>query len=258
MFSLTINVQVTQAETGQSLLEVAQGMGIKIPTLCYHPGLRPYGSCRLCLVEMVKGPRVGLVASCSFPATEGMEVLTHSEHVMKVRRLVMEMTWAMAPDSEVLKEMAHEMGLQSLSLEPSEKKDGCVLCGRCVRACQLLGNSSISFIHKGSLREVSTPFQKASDDCMGCMACAYVCPTGSIEIEEQDEARFMANWETTLPLKRCLLCGRPLGPQRQWEKVRELTQPSIEALDCCPKCRRKASGLNILTGKKEVTSCKKE
>ena len=74
MITLTIDGQEVQVEEGTSLLEAAEGAGIKIPTLCYHKALSPYGACRLCLVEITQNGRKMVQASCLYKAEEGMEV----------------------------------------------------------------------------------------------------------------------------------------------------------------------------------------
>ena len=86
MITLTIDGQEVQVEEGTSLLEAAESIGIKIPTLCHHKALTPYGSCRLCLVEITQNGRKTIQTSCLYKATEGMVVETHSERVIRDRR----------------------------------------------------------------------------------------------------------------------------------------------------------------------------
>ena len=78
MITLTIDGQTIQTEEGQTILEVARKNGIKIPTLCSHPALEPYGACRLCLVEVVRRGGSSLQTACTHPAWDGLEVKTRS------------------------------------------------------------------------------------------------------------------------------------------------------------------------------------
>ena len=85
MVRLIIDSQSVEAEESWTVLEAAQYYGIDIPTLCYHEGLSPTSSCRLCVVEVIRGGRSRLTASCSMPVQEGIEVRTNSERVRKAR-----------------------------------------------------------------------------------------------------------------------------------------------------------------------------
>jgi bidirectional [NiFe] hydrogenase diaphorase subunit len=188
MFNLTINDKKLQVEEGVTILEAAIEAGVKIPTLCYNKELKPYGACRICLVEIVGGGRPGLQASCVYKVTEGLAIKTDTERVNKTRKIIFELLLARCPDSEKLKQMAQEYGVT----EPRIRRkvtDGCILCGLCVRVCaEITERNAISFSDRGSRRYVKTPFDKVSETCIGCGACAYVCPTGVIKIEEAVQA----------------------------------------------------------------------
>ena len=93
LIKLTIDGQEVQACSGDSVLEVAGQMGIEIPALCYHPVLGGAGACRVCMVEIVAWGRRRMVASCVYPAREGLEVYTKSEKVLGARRVVISMSW---------------------------------------------------------------------------------------------------------------------------------------------------------------------
>ena len=97
MITLTIDEQKVEVKEGTSLLEAAEGIGIKIPTLCYHKALSPYGACRLCLVEITQNGRKMIQASCLYKAEEGIVVETHSERVIKDRKIMIELLLADAP-----------------------------------------------------------------------------------------------------------------------------------------------------------------
>ena len=186
MINFTINDKKLQVEEGKTILEVALAEGIKIPTLCYHKELTPYGSCRLCLVEVVGGGRPGLEAACIYKITDGLEVKTDTERVKKVRKIVFELLMARCPDAEKIKKLAAEYGVNGTRIE-LEQKENCILCGLCVRVCaEISQRHAQSFSGRGVTRTVQTPYDKVSDKCIGCGACAYLCPVEALKIEEAD------------------------------------------------------------------------
>ncbi len=184
MIKFTINDKELLVEEGKTVLEVALAEGIKIPTLCYHKELTPYGSCRLCIVEIVAGARVGLQTACLYKVTEGLVVKTDTERVKKTRKIIIELLLARSPNSEKVKMVAQEYGITQTRISLKKKQD-CILCGLCVRVCtEVVERNAISFVDRGTKRKVQTPFNKISDTCIGCGACAYLCPTETIKIEE--------------------------------------------------------------------------
>jgi bidirectional [NiFe] hydrogenase diaphorase subunit len=186
MLNFTINDIELEVEEGKTILEVAREQEIPIPTLCYHKDLTPYGACRLCLVEIVGGGRPGLEASCVFKVSEGLKVKTDTERVKRSRKIILELMLARCPDAERIKKLASDYGVTEtrITLEP---KENCILCGLCVRACsEVSQRHAQSFSGRGATRKVQTPFNKQSDKCIGCGACAYLCPVQSLSIEEAD------------------------------------------------------------------------
>jgi heterodisulfide reductase subunit A len=89
---------MVQVDNGTPVLQAARKAGIAIPTLCYHEALQPYGSCRLCMVEIVQNKQRRLVTSCNFPADTGMEVFTDTDRVRQVRRNIVELLLARCPE----------------------------------------------------------------------------------------------------------------------------------------------------------------
>ena len=87
MINLTINDRQVEVKEGTTVLEAARQMGINIPTLCFYEGVKPYGGCRLCLVEVTLGNRTQLTAACTYPAAEGLKVLTDTEEVLEGRQI---------------------------------------------------------------------------------------------------------------------------------------------------------------------------
>ncbi len=206
MIQLTIDDRPIQVPRGYTLLQAAREHGIWIPTLCYHEAMLPYGACRLCLVEL-PGPRGGkLVPSCTYPCEAGLIVHTHTELVLGARRAVVELLLATAGHLPAVRALADELGVAApyVSLEP----DDCILCGLCVRACrELVGVGAISLINRGMARQVGTPFQISSADCIECATCALVCPTGAIHIEHiAHPIRTSHTWPSAFARRACRLC----------------------------------------------------
>jgi bidirectional [NiFe] hydrogenase diaphorase subunit len=182
MVTLTIDGKFVRTESRTSLLEAAKTLGIAIPTLCYHEALKPYGACRLCVVEIEKHGRSKLVTSCNYPAEDGLVVFTSNERVMRTRRMLMELLLARCPDVQTIRRLAETMGVRA-SRFGHQAKERCILCGLCVRVCEeIVGVSAIGFADRGTSRQVSTPLGLASDVCIGCGSCTYICPTGCIEM----------------------------------------------------------------------------
>ncbi|MGQ9629268.1 MAG: 2Fe-2S iron-sulfur cluster-binding protein [bacterium] len=245
MVNIIIDGKEVQVEKGTMVLEAAKGAGIDIPTLCYHEALSPYGACRLCVVEVTRGNRTRMTTSCNYPALRDGEVIsTNSEKVVKTRRMIMELILARCPNSQVIRDMARKLGVAETRFKAEGEGDNCILCGLCVRACQeAIGVSAISFVNRGTARMVSTPFHIQSEVCTGCGACAAVCPTGVIKIEDSpDGVRTLQYWHTKVPLKRCEVCGDFFSPAPQLEGLMRKV-PSVEdAMKICPPCRRKTFG----------------
>ena len=180
MVTLTINGVKVQAEEGTALLEVAKFYGIDIPTLCYNDELTAYGACRLCTVEVDDGRKTRLVASCLYPVKEGIRVKTHSERVIKGRKMILELLIAKCPNSKTLQDLASQMGLEQVRFK-MENED-CILCGLCVRMCaEQMGSGAIGFVGRGQKREIVTPFRMASEICRNCGACMYICPAVNLQ-----------------------------------------------------------------------------
>ncbi len=236
------------AKKGESLLKVARRNGIDIPALCYEESLEAYGACRLCIVDVKEGAKKGITTSCTLKCNDGLSVETNTKEINTHRRILFELYLAQAPESERIKELAARYGVFKIRFKKKERKDdplnnSCVLCGLCVRVCNdIMKAGVINFIGRGYQSHINTAYLESSDICTGCMACAEVCPTKAIKIEDSGQIRIMASWSnTSVELKRCSVCGKYFAPEALNDKVNTLFyyRDKNEVLkDMCPECRR--------------------
>jgi predicted molibdopterin-dependent oxidoreductase YjgC len=201
---LYINDQEVEAESNQTIMDVADRSGVVIPRLCHHPSLKPSGSCRLCAVE-IEGQR-GLPAACSTPVVDGMRVWTGTPKVLDFRREMLRLILQDHPRECLgcprngtceLQRLVETVGIDFpypppvLKRPPAEtvgtcfERDMslCVRCGRCVRVChEVRGARVIVFREKGGRQEVATPLGRSlvESGCQLCGACVDVCPVGAL------------------------------------------------------------------------------
>jgi len=186
MVLVTIDSKEYEAAPDETVLEVCKKNNIFIPTLCHHPSITPYSSCRLCIVEVIQKGWTKLTASCSLPVKESMIIATNSPRVQSGRKILMELYLARCPTSEQIKELASKLGVQKTRFKTYTDPDNkCILCGLCVRVCdEVMKVKALGFAHRGAKREIAVPFQEFSHVCMTCGACAFVCPTQCINLSK--------------------------------------------------------------------------
>ena len=208
---MTIDGRTVEFTDEPNVLAVIRKADIDIPTLCYHSELSVYGACRLCTVENERGKTF---ASCSEPPRDGMIVYTNTPHLMKYRKLILELllaahcrdcTTCIKSGECQLQSLAHRMGVGNIRFEntkeqypldfssPSIVRDPnkCILCGDCVRMCDNVQSvNAIDFAYRGTRALVTPAFNKkiAETDCVNCGQCRVVCPTGAISIHTNTDA----------------------------------------------------------------------
>jgi heterodisulfide reductase subunit A len=172
------------------LLQAAEKAGVKIPTLCHHPLVEAYGVCRICTVEVHLRNRVRMVTACNYPVSNGIEVFTRSERVLRSRRMILEWMLARCGNVPVINALAEEYGATGRF---GRGDDDCILCGLCVKVCSdVVGAHVLGFFDRGPHRTVSTAYDRTSEQCIACGACASVCPTGAIKIKDDQEGIYAA------------------------------------------------------------------
>ncbi len=204
--TLTLDGQSVAFTPGETLYDIATRQGTFVPTLCYDPRLKPFGACRLCVVDLkgVKNP----VAACTTQATAGMEVTTGSARVEALRKTLLEMVVSENRELDVspLRSMASQEltvlvdryeartgrfeGAHSGHSRLDDKNpfllrdyDLCISCYRCVRVCaEQEGDYAISVMNRGFHTQITTEFNGALRDssCTFCGQCVQTCPTGAL------------------------------------------------------------------------------
>ncbi len=204
------NKTVTFTGEEKNLLEVIRNAGIEIPTFCYHSELSVYGACRMCMVEDEKG---NLFTSCSTPPKENMDIKTHTERLVKMRKMIMELLLANNHQECTtcgksgncrLQKLAEDMGIKNIRFKPRKPKEEldrsslsimrdpnkCILCGDCVRVCsEVQGVGVLGFTNRGPDIGVSPAFNLpiAELDCINCGQCVSVCPTGALQVKDDTD-----------------------------------------------------------------------
>jgi bidirectional [NiFe] hydrogenase diaphorase subunit len=177
---LNIDGKDVEATEGMTVLEAAQSVGISIPTLCHHEKLEPYGACRLCSVEAETRGNTRLVASCLYPVEQKLIVRTRSEKVDKVRKMILQLLLAHAPNSRDLQRLGEEYGAEKFLFE--KEPSFCINCGLCVRYCtEVKQMNGVGFVNRGTTREISFVPAIVVKECGNCKECFPLCPTEALQ-----------------------------------------------------------------------------
>jgi predicted molibdopterin-dependent oxidoreductase YjgC len=224
MVSLKIDGREVSVLEGTTILNAAQGIGIDIPTLCYHKRLPPIGSCNICVVE-IRGQDTP-VTSCNTPVEEGMEVTTESEalHAQRVLNLK-KILKHHALDCPIcdkagecdLQNLVYRFGITEVPFEPrKEKRDDsystslirywperCIMCQRCVTACREI--KGIGAIEASGEDEDAQIVVANAEICRSCGECLMVCPTGALT---ENLSRYKGRpWLEKRVMTTCPYCG---------------------------------------------------
>ena len=177
---LQIDEKKIKAREGMTILEAAQNAEIFIPTLCQHEKLDSFGACRICTVEIENRGRTHLVAACLYPVEENLVVRTRSERVDQIRKMLLELMLAHAPDAQALQDLAQTYGANQARFE--KEPSFCILCGLCVRYCaEVKKKNAIAFVDRGVRREIGFIPEIASKECWSCKECFPLCPTSYLQ-----------------------------------------------------------------------------
>jgi len=177
---LQIDGKEVSATEGMTLLEAARNAGISIPTLCHHEKLEPYGGCRLCTVEVESRGWTKLVVACIYPVENNLIVRTRSGKVDRIRKMILELLLAHAPDAIALQDLAKEYGADKDRFE--KEASFCIHCGLCVRYCaEVKKKNAVGFVDRGTRREISFIPEIAMKECWNCKECFPLCPTEALQ-----------------------------------------------------------------------------
>ncbi|MEW6366105.1 MAG: 2Fe-2S iron-sulfur cluster-binding protein [Acidobacteriota bacterium] len=177
---LRIDGKDVRASEGMTVLDAARGAHISIPTLCQHERLEPYGGCRICIVEAEARGQNKLVASCVHPVEADLNVRTRSDRVDRIRKTVLELLLARAPDSPQLVDLAAQYGADRDRFE--KDPSFCIHCGLCVRYCNEIKKlNAVGFVDRGIRKEISFIPEIASKECNNCKECFPLCPTSYLQ-----------------------------------------------------------------------------
>ncbi len=227
MVNLTIDGQLFSVDNDKTILDVCRENNIDIPTLCHDESLKPFGGCRLCVVE-VEGRR-NLMASCSVKVEEGMVIKTRTDKVINARKTVLDLMISNHPMDCLTCDKVGDCGLQNYCYEydviathKGERKQypiealnpvmirdqsKCILCGKCVRVCEEVQvTHAIDFMGRGFNSKIGAGFDMPLDDknCRLCGQCISMCPTGAILNKDLVGYR---PWEIKKVKTTCPFCG---------------------------------------------------
>lgn len=205
MINCKINGIAVSVPKGTTVLSAARQAGVEIPTLCFMKDKNEIGACRICVVEVNEGRGFRMVTACVYPVSEGMEILTNSEKIQKARKTTLELILSthdkkclscVRSTNCELQKLCRDYGVEESSFEgfkPHYELDTsaahlvrdnnkCILCRRCVAACQEQYVAVIGANDRGIDTNIGSAFNLKLNDtsCISCGQCTAVCPTGAL------------------------------------------------------------------------------
>ena len=209
MVNIKINGMPLSVPAGSTILEAARYAGINIPTLCWMKDLNEIGACRICVVEVVRAKT--LVTACVYPVNEGMEIYTNSPRVMKARKMTLELMLSthdkkclscVRSENCELQKLCRDYGVEDVDAFEGENPQSpldettlhmvrdnnkCILCRRCVAACEDQFVGVIGPNGRGFDTHIGCAFEKDLGDvaCVSCGQCIVNCPTGALREKDQ-------------------------------------------------------------------------
>ncbi|MDD2600489.1 MAG: [Fe-Fe] hydrogenase large subunit C-terminal domain-containing protein, partial [Kiritimatiellae bacterium] len=215
MIHIEINNIPVEVPAGTTILQAAKAVQIKIPTLCYHPDLKPWAACGICVVRTEGSPK--LLRACCTAVAPGMKIKTHDSDIVRVRRTVLELMLANHPNDCLqcprngnceLQAIAADFGIRENPFPPDVppipvdkstpaivlNPEKCIKCGRCVLVCQDMQNVwALEFIGRGENTRIAPAADVSLNDspCIKCGQCSAHCPVGAIY--EHDHTRLVWN-----------------------------------------------------------------
>jgi bidirectional [NiFe] hydrogenase diaphorase subunit len=222
MIHITIDGREYDAEANQSVLEVLKTNGIRVPTLCFHPALKPSGSCKLCAVEV--------------PGRASGRKMAMGEVVERARIRAFKNLLQMAPQAETIVALAKSFGI-AVGLPP----DGCIRCRLCIRVCKEIVGPGALKMEQHNGQNFVVPLENL---CIGCGTCANICPTRVIKVEDRENVRTISIRDEVIgrhPLERCEGCGRLFATPKFLEHIHRRTGAHTDVKahhKYCPTCAK--------------------